>query len=81
MSNQPNSVVYGTPRQPPYILLCQADVNFCGRLWIANSVKEYDEKAQLRYNHEVLCSARTASAGIITALGEADHQGLLVTKR
>lgn len=70
-------VVYGAPRTVPTILLCQADVNFCGRLWIANTWAEYDEKIKEREAHEVFCSARGSAAGIISVLGEAAHQGLI----
>lgn len=71
----------GTPRSLPFVMLCQADVNFCGRSWVVNGWDEYDEKAQARQTHEVLCASRAASAGIITALGEAEHRGLLAAKR
>jgi len=71
----------GTPRSLPFVLLCQADVNFCGRTWIVNNWAELDDKTSARNTHEVLCSARGASAGIITALGAADHAGLLVARR
>lgn len=74
-------VVYGTPRTLPTVLLCQADINFCGRHWLANSWPEYDEAVKQRQAHEVFCSARDASAGIISVLGQAEHSGLLVAKR
>lgn len=70
-------VVYGTPRTVPTVLLCQADVNFCGRHWIANTWDEYDMKVKERQAHEVFCSARSSSAGLISVLGEAAHQGLI----
>ena len=76
-----NGTFYGTPRSLPFIFLCQADVNFCGRLWIANTEEQYEQAIKDRKTHEVLCSARAASAGIVTALGEAEHAGLLVAKR
>jgi hypothetical protein len=76
-----NGTFYGTPRNLPFVFLCQADVNFCGRKWIVNTEKQYEEAVKARQTHEVLCSARVASAGIFTALGEAEHSGLLVAKR
>lgn len=76
-----NGAFRGTPRSLPFVHLCQADVNFCGRWWVSNTWYEYEVNQKLRHNHEVLCSAREASAGIITALGQAEHSGLLVTKR
>lgn len=79
--NRGNGTFHGTPRSLPFIMLCQADVNFCGRKWVINNWDEFEEKKQARQTHEVLCSARTASAGIVTALGEAEHSGLLVDKR
>lgn len=76
-----NGTFHGTPRNLPFVMLCQADVNFCGRKWIINKWDEFEEKTKARETHQVLCSARAASAGIVTALGEAEHQGLLVAKR
>lgn len=72
---------HGTPRALPFVLLCQADVNFCGRHWVVNSWAEHVEKTAAKQTHEVLCSSRSASAGIISVLGEAEHSGLLVAKR
>ena len=76
-----NGTFHGTPRDLPFAFLCQADVNFCGRLWIVNSWAEYEEKMQARNTHQVLCASRAASAGVVSALGEAEHAGLLVAKR
>lgn len=72
-----NDVVYGTPRTLPTVLLCQADINFCGRHWIANDWGQYDKVIKERQVHEVLCSSRSSSAGLISVLGEAVHQGLV----
>lgn len=74
-------VVYGTPRTVPTVLLCHADINFCGRHWVANSWPEYDEAVKQREAHEVFCGARGSAAGLISVLGEAAHQGLIMTKR
>lgn len=63
------------------VLLCQADINFCGRYWLVNSWARYEEVIKERHAHECLCSARESAAGIISVLGHADHQGLLTTKR
>lgn len=76
----PEDVIYGTPRTIPTVLLCQADVNFCGRFWIANSWEEYDEKIKERYVHENFCGTRPNAAGLITSLNVADRQALLTTK-
>jgi hypothetical protein len=77
----PGEVVYGAPRNLPTILLCQADVNFCGRHWIANTWEEYDERIKERYAHENFCGTRPNAAGLLTALTPADRQALLVAKR
>lgn len=74
-------VVYGTPRTIPTVLLCQADLMFCGRFWIANSWPDYDEAVKARQAHEVFCGARAGAGGLISVLGEAAHQGLITTKR
>lgn len=77
----PNEVVHGSPRTLPTVLLCQADINFCGRHWIANSWGEYDEKVKARYAHETLCGGRPNAAGLISSLNAIDRQALLVAKR
>lgn len=78
----PNEVFRGAPRSIPTVLLCQADVNFCGRLWIANTWEEYDEKVKERYAHETFCGTRPNAAGLLTMLTPADRQQtLLVAKR
>lgn len=83
MSNtyQPGEVFYGAPRNLPTILLCQADMNFCGRYWIANTWEQYDEKVKERYTHETLCGSRPNAAGLLTSLTPTDRQALLIAKR
>lgn len=49
--------VLGTPRVPPFIMLCIASASRCGRYWIANTVSEYDEKTVERDAHHLLCAA------------------------
>jgi hypothetical protein len=80
-SFQPNEVIYGAPRTIPTVLLCQADINFCGRLWIANSWEEYDMKVKERYVHESFCGTRPNAAGLLTALTPSDRQSILAVKR
>lgn len=80
-SFQPGEVVYGTPRNLPTVLLCQADVNFCGRVWIANTWEEYDEKVKERYAHETFCGTRPNAAGLLGSLTADDRQALLIAKR
>ena len=78
---QADEVFYAAPRTIPTVLLCQADINFCGRLWIANTWEEYDEKIKDRYAHETLCGTRPNAAGLLTTLSPADRQMLLTAKR
>lgn len=64
-SQLPGAVVYGTPRQLPTVLLCHADRNFCGRHWIANNWKQFEEHTTSRKVHELLCGARPGAEGVI----------------
>jgi hypothetical protein len=52
LSEQP---VYGTPRTIPYVLLCHATLDFCGRFWVANTWEQYDELTKAREAHQVFC--------------------------
>lgn len=54
LADQP---VYGTPRTTPYVLLCHATLNFCGRFWVANSMDQYDEHLKAREVHEMFCGS------------------------
>ncbi len=49
----------GTPRHPPFVMFCRVPLNtrWCGRLWTANTVKQYESLTQDRDTHESLCSA------------------------
>lgn len=49
--------VYGTPRTTPYVMLCHATLNFCGRHWIANTWEQYVKYAEERKIHEKLCGS------------------------
>lgn len=48
--------VLGTPRTLPYILLCHASEQFCGRHWIANTPEQYEAHARIREAHELICT-------------------------
>jgi hypothetical protein len=49
--------VFGTPRTIPFVLLCHATLEFCGRLWVANTWEQYDVHVKARAAHEVFCGA------------------------
>jgi hypothetical protein len=56
LADQP---VYGTPRTLPFVLLCHATEQFCGRFWIANTWDQYDGMVKAREAHEVFCGTAT----------------------
>lgn len=48
--------LYGTPRVPPFIMLCQVSASRCGRVWIANTVQEYQSFMVMREAHHKFCT-------------------------
>lgn len=46
----------GTPRVPPFLLLCHVAASRCGRYWVANSVEEYHAYLTERDAHHVFCT-------------------------
>lgn len=49
--------VMGAPRVLPVVLLCHATVEWCGRLWIANTDGEYNDAEGHRKVHQTFCEA------------------------
>lgn len=47
--------VHGTPRVPPFILLCLVSASTCGRYWLANTVEQYNDRLHERDAHHVFC--------------------------
>lgn len=65
-SELPGSVI-GAPVRLPYVMLCQAappGQRPCGRVWTANTEREFIEKSAQRRDHE-----RTCKGGLIVATG------------
>jgi hypothetical protein len=48
--------VVGRPMRIPAILLCTQGERFCGRRWVANSMRELPEKLAERRKHEQDCN-------------------------
>lgn len=46
----------GTPRVPPFVMLCHVSASKCGRYWVANTVEQYNVYLSERDAHHVFCS-------------------------
>jgi hypothetical protein len=55
----------GTPRPLPRVLTCHVPGahrgRWCGRLWTANTMTEYDEHVRARHVHQTLCASLNQS--------------------
>ena len=59
---------YGTPRTLPMALLCNSNPDeFCGRVWTANTMEQYNQYLEERKGHEAFCSAAVQSLDLALA--------------
>lgn len=61
---------FGTPTPLPRALLCNSTPDaFCGRVWTANTMAEYELCLQQRQAHEAICAPMMEKrSGILEAL-------------
>jgi hypothetical protein len=67
----PGSVI-GQPVRIPAILLCTQGERFCGRVWVANTVRDLPVKMTERRRHEEKCSGGLVVATSASPAAEPD---------